>query len=153
MFWYIFGLIILFFGLHYIILYTDFPKTYRDSIMWSKYYGIDYNTIQQMRNGAMPNLKNIKAVGSKAWDYRPTNADNVNNISITTMTEQDMNKEIRRRIDRDKLKKYNDEFYDFNNKINNNSAQRLDPVDKINYSTNFENNKISDVYNTLTKNN
>lgn len=158
MFWYIIGLIVLFFIMHYIITFTQFPKTFRDSMEWGKYYGIDYDTIQKMKNGEFPKVKNIKAVGSKRFDYKPNNLmteENTksDNISITTMTIQDVEKELQRRVDCDKLKKYNDEFYNFNNKINNNSAQRLDPVDKINYLTNFEDNKISDVYNLLTKNN
>lgn len=47
---------------------------------------------------------------------------------------------------------FNDNFYGFYNKINNNSSQKYDTVDKINYNTFYDNNKISDVFNYLTSN-
>jgi hypothetical protein len=50
----------------------------------------------------------------------------------------------------DEIAKFNSDFYGFYNQINNNSAQRWDPVDKINFDTCYENNKVSDVYNYLT---
>lgn len=56
-------------------------------------------------------------------------------------------------IDKENIKIFNDNFYEFNNFINNNSSQRFDPVDKINYVSQYDSNTISDVYNYLTSKN
>lgn len=54
--------------------------------------------------------------------------------------------------DKIKIKSFYKNYFDFYNMINNNSSQRYDTVDKINYDINYPSKNVWDVYNYLTKN-
>lgn len=63
------------------------------------------------------------------------------------------------KFNRKQIKKYQDEFFGFNDKVNYNTNEEIDPVDKINEAILTQGNelnnvgvKISDVYKDLTQN-